>query len=83
MCSGTPGKVLSIDGVMAQIESGDQHRWYNAMAQPELAIGDYVLVYADLVVKIISEQEAQEMSDMLVAMRAMQAELYQSLRQER
>ncbi len=82
MCSGIPGKVAAIDGVKAEIIIGDQHRWYNAIMQPDLAIGDYVLVYADLVVQMITEQEANEMLDIITAMQKMQNEVYQAVTQE-
>jgi hydrogenase expression/formation protein HypC len=61
MCISLPGKVLRLNGAMAEVEISGRQLWCNALAQPEVKVGDYILVHANLIVAIISEQEAQQM----------------------
>ncbi|MGO8949892.1 MAG: HypC/HybG/HupF family hydrogenase formation chaperone [Ktedonobacterales bacterium] len=58
MCITLPGKVIQLDGAMAQVEINGQRLTCNALAQPEVKVGDYVLIHANLIVAIISEPEA-------------------------
>ena len=58
MCITLPGKVTQVNGAMAQVEINGQELQCNALAQPEVMAGDYVLIHANLIVAIISEQEA-------------------------
>jgi hydrogenase expression/formation protein HypC len=57
-----PGKVLRLNGAMAEVEIDGRQLWCNALAQPEVRVGDYILVHANLIVAIISEQEAQQIT---------------------
>jgi hydrogenase assembly chaperone HypC/HupF len=61
MCLSLPGRVLSVNGAMAEVEIDGRQVWCNALAQPEVTAGDYVLIHANLIVAIIGEAEAQEM----------------------
>ncbi len=62
MCLSVPGRVTQVQGAMAEVEEEDgSTAWYNALPQPDLKVGDYVLTHANLIVAIISETEAQEM----------------------
>jgi hydrogenase expression/formation protein HypC len=61
MCMSLPGKVLRLNGALAQVEVNGQQLWCNALAQPEVTVGDSVLVHANLIVAIISELEAEQM----------------------
>ncbi len=54
---------------MAQVETNGRTAWFNALAQPDVQVGDYVLTHANLIVAIVSEEEAQRM---LAAIRQMQ-----------
>jgi hydrogenase expression/formation protein HypC len=69
MCLTIPGRVIQVNGAMAEVETEGRSRWYNALAQPDVRKGDYVFTHANLIVSIISEEEAQRM---LQATRAMQ-----------
>jgi len=61
MCMSLPGKVLRVNGPMAEVEIEGRRLWCNALAQPEVTVGDYVLIHANLIVAIIGEEEAMRM----------------------
>ena len=61
MCLTVPGRVVQVQGAMAEVESRGQRDWYNALAQPDVKVGDYVLTHANLIIAVISEAEAQRM----------------------
>jgi hydrogenase expression/formation protein HypC len=61
MCITIPGKVTRVDGPLAEVEIEGRMLQCNALSQPDVKAGDYVLVHANLIVSIISEEEAQRM----------------------
>ncbi len=62
MCLSVPGRVTQVQGPMAEVEEdAGSKAWYNALPQPDVKVGDYVLTHANLIVVIISETEALEM----------------------
>jgi hydrogenase expression/formation protein HypC len=61
MCITIPGKVTRVDGPLAEVEIEGRMLQCNALSQPDVKVGDYVLVHANLIVSIISEEEAQRM----------------------
>ena len=61
MCRTLPGRIIQIQGGMAEIEQDGEHRWCNALAQPDAQPGNYVLTHAHLIVALISEEEATQM----------------------
>ncbi len=63
MCISLAGKVIALNGPLAQVEREDLTAWYNALMLPEVRIGDYVLTHANLIVAILSEYEAAEMAE--------------------
>ncbi len=60
MCLTVPGRVVQRDGPLALVERDGQQTWCNALAQPDVRVGDYVATHADLIIAIISAAEAQE-----------------------
>lgn len=60
MCISLPGKVTALREPLALVETAGIERWCNALAYPELELGDRVLVHAGLVVRILSAAEACE-----------------------
>jgi hydrogenase assembly chaperone HypC/HupF len=60
MCISLPSYVTQIKGSMALTVCNGRQTWCNALAQPEVQVGDYVLTHANLIIAIISEAEAQE-----------------------
>jgi hydrogenase assembly chaperone HypC/HupF len=65
MCLSTPGRVTQVQGSMAEIEIAGHKAWYNALSRPEVQVGDYVLTYANMIVDIISEEEAHRIQQTL------------------
>ena len=63
MCMSRPGRVLRHDGSMVEVDTGGQVRWYSALARPEVRTGDRVLTHANLVLTILTEDEAAEIED--------------------
>lgn len=63
MCTTIPGRVTQVQGPMAEVETDGRKAWFNALAQPDVKVGDYVLTHANLIVSIISEEEAERMFD--------------------
>ena len=61
MCISLPGKVLERNGALALVRINARELWCNALAQPEVTVGDYVQVHANLIVAVVSEEEAEEM----------------------
>jgi hydrogenase maturation factor len=65
VCPSRPGRVLRRRGTMVEVESGGQTRWYSALARPEVRTGDRVLTHANLVLTILTAEEADEMEEAL------------------
>jgi hydrogenase maturation factor len=61
MCLSTPGRVTQLNGALAEVESEGRRGWYNALPQPGVQVGDYVLTHANLVVARLELQEAREL----------------------
>jgi len=53
---------------MVEVDTGGQVRWYSAVARPEVRTGDRVLTHADLVLTILTEDEAGEIEDGLASL---------------
>lgn len=68
MCLSTPGRVTEVRDAMAEVEISDRRGWYNALSRPEVKVGDYVLTYANMIVDIISEEEALRIQQSLQEM---------------
>jgi hydrogenase maturation factor len=61
MCLSTPGRVTKLNGALAEVESETWRGWYNALPQPDVQVGDYVLTHANLIVARLEPEEAQQM----------------------
>ncbi len=60
MCVAIPAKIISIDGLIAQVEVGGVSRQVSLQLTPAAKKGDYVLVHAGFAINIVDETEAQE-----------------------
>jgi len=60
MCLAVPAKVLSIDGVSAEVDMEGVKTTADVSIVPEVKAGDYVIVHAGLAIQIYDEDEAQE-----------------------
>jgi hydrogenase assembly chaperone HypC/HupF len=59
MCITLPGRVVQRDGPLALVECDGQQRWCNALVCPEVAVGDYVETHANLILTVISPDDAR------------------------
>jgi hydrogenase expression/formation protein HypC len=63
MCVAVPGKVIAIDGNIAEVDfSGNTVRADISLISPK--IGDYVLVHAGCAIEILTHDQAEEITDL-------------------
>lgn len=62
MCLSLPGRVVALDGFVAEIDSLGQRRRASILAQPDVRAGDWVLFEAGLVLRIVSREEAADIT---------------------
>jgi hydrogenase expression/formation protein HypC len=60
MCVAIPARIISIEGILAEVEVGGVSRQVSLQLTPEAQEGDYVLVHAGFAIHIIDEEEARE-----------------------
>ena len=61
MCQAIPRRVLQTDGPRVQVDYDGQPTWVEAQALPDLAVGEYVIVYAGQALDRVPRDEAQEL----------------------
>ena len=73
MCFSDPGRVCSIDGSDARVETSDGLRDVSLRlieaSGEHVEVGDWVLVSLGLVVSVVTEAEAQVLFDEMTALR--------------
>ncbi len=62
MCLMMPGRVVAVDGQTCEVETAGQTDKASMMLEPDLAVGDWVLVNSGTVVRVLEEDQAAEMS---------------------
>ena len=62
MCLMMPGQVVSVDGETSQVTTAGQTDKASMMLEPDLKVGDWVLVNSGTVVRVLEEDQAAEMS---------------------
>ncbi len=62
MCLMMPGQVVSVDGEICEVETAGRTDKASMMLEPDLAVGDWVLVNSGTVVRVLDEDQASEMS---------------------
>ncbi|MGB9699462.1 MAG: HypC/HybG/HupF family hydrogenase formation chaperone [Thermodesulfobacteriota bacterium] len=60
MCVAIPAKIISINGLVAEVEVGGVSRQVSLQLTPAAKKGDYVLVHAGFAINVVDETEAQE-----------------------
>ena len=60
MCLAVPVKVVSVEGIEAEVEIGGVKRRVSIMLPPEARVGDYVLLHTGYAINVIDEAEALE-----------------------
>jgi hydrogenase expression/formation protein HypC len=65
MCIAYPGQVLEIDNGMALVETDQRRRRASLLLVPETAVGDWVVVSAGTILRVLDAGEATEIRTML------------------
>jgi len=65
MCIAYPGRVLELADGMALVETDQRRRRASLLLVPETAVGDWVVVSAGTVLRILDPEEANEIRTML------------------
>lgn len=58
MCMSRPGRVVALDGGMAEVEIDGRRSRFMALMVPDLEPGDWVLTHTSIVISKISESDA-------------------------
>ncbi len=67
MCLSNPGQVLEVQGQRALVRTRGRAIWCNALAQPDVQVDDCVLIHANLIIAVISREEAQRVQEAVAA----------------
>ena len=62
MCIMAPARVISVDGQVCEVQTGAQVDKASMMLEPDLVVGDWVLVNSGTVVRKLDEDQAAEMT---------------------
>ena len=65
MCIAYPGQVLEIADGTALVETDQRRRRASLLLVPETAVGDWVVVSAGTVLRVLDPEEAEEIRTML------------------
>ena len=66
MCLSIPGKIIALNGKFASVDYGNQGIRENVNnSLVEAQVGNFVLVQGGFAIKVLTESEAQEMTDAL------------------
>ncbi len=65
MCVAYPGQVLEIEGDMALLAFDRRTSRASTMLVPEVAVGDWVVVAAGAILRIVDPHEAREIRELL------------------
>jgi hydrogenase assembly chaperone HypC/HupF len=60
MCLTAPVRVISIDGAMAVVARGDQRRMASTLAVPEVRPGDWAILAAGMLVRVLDPRTAHQ-----------------------
>lgn len=58
MCVAYPGRIVSVDGAMALVETEGRSRTATTMLVPEAVVGDWVVVSAGAILRVLDHDEA-------------------------
>ncbi len=74
MCLAIPGRVVSIDGKMADVDFGGVKRRVN-LSMVETDVGEWVIVHAGFAIQTMDEEEAMKTLKLWEELLAQQEEL--------
>jgi hydrogenase expression/formation protein HypC len=60
MCLGVPGRVVSIEGDLAEVDFGGIRRTVSLLICPDVHEGEYVLVHVGFAIQKLEQEEALE-----------------------
>jgi hydrogenase expression/formation protein HypC len=61
MCQAIPRRILRTDGTRVEVDYEGRPTWISALALPDLAVGEYVVVYAGQALERMPTEEAEAM----------------------
>ena len=61
MCQAIPRRILAVESERLEVDYDGAPRWVEAHGLPDLAVGDYVVVYAGQALERMDSAEAEEM----------------------
>lgn len=61
MCQAIPRRVLAVEPERVQVDYDGRPTWVGAMALTDLAVGEYVVVYAGQALERMDTTEAEDM----------------------
>ncbi len=76
MCLAIPAKVLDIQDEIATVDMGGLKRQVSLLLQPDVQIGDYVIVHAGFVINRLDQEAAQETLKVLKEMASISEKNY-------
>jgi len=62
MCLMAPARVVAVDGTLCEVETGGRVDRASMMLEPDLQLGDWVLVNSGTVVRKLEPDQAEEMT---------------------
>jgi len=62
MCLMAPARVVAVDGTLCEVETGGRVDRVSMMLEPDLQVGDWVLVNSGTVVRRLEPDQAEEMT---------------------
>ena len=63
MCLTAPVRVVSVDGAMATVTLGGQERSASTLAVPEVRPGDWAILAAGMLVRVLDPEQAAALSE--------------------
>lgn len=67
MCVTYPGRVVSVDGGSALVETDGRRLRASLLVVPEASVGDWVIVAAGTVLEVLDPDEARALRELLAA----------------
>lgn len=71
MCQAIPRRILQIDGQRVLVDYDGKPTWVAATALSDLAVGEYVVVYASQALERMSREEAEELLEWYAGLESM------------
>ncbi len=66
MCLAIPGRVISVEEMVAKVDMMGNERMVGTHLVPDVQIGEYVLVHAGFAIEIVNEEYAKEVEELLI-----------------